>query len=172
MALQIGPKHVAGIIIYHNLIKYKPVSDCIIYIYIYIYIYILYLVLYFRLYSKQQKCLTWKKNILTAWCSSLKKSHLHMRFELQAAVLMKIQVLWGKNVAAQRAWSPINTMSCTRRLIFSYTFLTGQQQVQIWSPSCSWSMYIDIYSASVNAFTVLVWWMHVYKFAAIMTDAQ
>ena len=33
-------------------------------------------------------------------------------------------------------------------------------------------IYIYIYTASVNAFTMLVWWMHVYKFAALMINAQ
>ena len=40
MALQIGPKHVAGIIIQYNLIKYKVVSDCV--------MYLLYFILYFN----------------------------------------------------------------------------------------------------------------------------
>jgi len=36
MALQIGPKHVTGIIIQYNLITYKVVSDCVIHILAYI----------------------------------------------------------------------------------------------------------------------------------------
>ena len=40
MALQIGPKNIAGIVIYYNLIKDKLVPDCIIYISYYILAYV------------------------------------------------------------------------------------------------------------------------------------
>jgi hypothetical protein len=147
------------------------VSDCI--------IYILYLILYFSLYSTQRGCLTWKKNIYMYIFSLLvaavlKKSPTHVRCEVQAAVLMEIRVLWGKHGAVLLLRGPDHPSTQCHVLIFSYTFLTGQQEIQILSPSCSWSIYVDIgvYSASVNAFTMLVWWMHVYKFAAVTTNAQ
>ena len=44
MALEIGPKHVAGIIMQYDLIKYKFMSDCIIIIII-----IIYFILYFKI---------------------------------------------------------------------------------------------------------------------------
>ena len=40
MAIEIGPKHIAGIVIEYNLIKYIVVSNCIIYILYYILAYI------------------------------------------------------------------------------------------------------------------------------------
>jgi len=43
--------------------------------------------------------------------------------------------------------------------------------IYIYSASVD-ALYIYIYSASVDAFTLLIWWMHVYKFAAVMTNAQ
>jgi hypothetical protein len=109
---------------------YKFVSGCIIHCTLYMLcIYILYLILYFSLYSTQRGCLTWKKIYSHCSMQQLKVTCTSEIWSPGCSVdenSSLVRKAWWC-FAAQRTWSPNNTMSCTRRLIFSYTSLTGQQ---------------------------------------------
>jgi hypothetical protein len=123
------------------------------------------------IYSTQRGFLTWKKKYSHCLMQQFKTSHLHV-WDLKSW----LRCWWKfksckKNVALCCCSEDLITQQ--HNVIYQKTnFLLHIRYRSTTSSDLKSIMFlidVYVYSASVNVFTLLVWWMYVYEFAAVTT---